>query len=275
MKKTLLNASFVALVALVSLVTACRKDDNTSTDRTVAEDLTAHNDISELVAADVDVALNGLTDGHIDERSDCPTVSSTQPLGTWPNTITLDYSDAGCTKDGRTYAGKIIISQTGPIRTAGTVRTLTFDNFSFEGVQVEGSKVITTLSDNTNGQVTQTLTVNHTLTFPDGDQATYQSDRTRTMIEGAATEARLDDVWQISGTASGTNRNGVAYTATISTPLVKRVPCPWISEGVIEFVANNRTRSLDFGDGTCDRDATLTRPDGTEREVKIRHHFWR
>jgi hypothetical protein len=43
----------------------------------------------------------------------------------------------------------------------------------------------------------------------------------------------------------------------------------------LEFTLNNKVRTLDFGDGTCDRDAVLTLADGTEKEVKIRHRWWK
>jgi hypothetical protein len=32
---------------------------------------------------------------------------------------------------------------------------------------------------------------------------------------------------------------------------------------------------LDFGDGSCDREATITFADGTQKTVKIRHHWWK
>jgi hypothetical protein len=274
MKKYLLNSAICIVAALAVTLVACRKDETSSNAQSVAQDITAHNDLTELITADADVVLNGLT-GGAEERSDCPTVSTAQPVGTWPNTITLDYSDAGCTKNGRTFSGKIIVTQTGPIMTAGTVRTLTFENFTFEGVQVEGSKTVTNAGMNGANQPFFDVVVNQTLTYPDGDQSTYNSVRTRTIVEGASTEGRADDVWEITGDASGTNRNGVDFTMTITTPLVKAMTCDWISEGIIEFTANNRTRTLDFGDGTCDQDATLLLANGTERDVKIRHRWWR
>jgi hypothetical protein len=275
MKYNMLKYALLLAVTIATLTTACRKEEIKNDAQSVAQDITAHNDLIELITADADASVNGLTEDGADDRNDCPVVSTAQPRGTWPNTITLDYSDAGCTKNGHTYQGKIIINQTGPINAAGTVRTLTFENFFFEGVKVEGTKTVTNQGTNAAGQPFFAVNVQQTLTYPDGDQATYTSERVRTMLEGAATEARIDDVWQITGNASGTNRNGVAYTVTITTPLIKRNPCAWVSEGIIEFVTDNATRSLDFGDGTCDRDATLTRADGTTREVKIKHRWWR
>jgi hypothetical protein len=273
MKKSVLNLSLLLLIGFIAVATACRKDTNTSAEQAIAEDITAHNDITELVTADADLAIDGFS-GEIDERNDCPTVTSTVPFGTWPNTITLDYSEAGCTKNGRTFQGKIIVNQSGPIKTQGTTRVLTFDQFFFEGVQVTGTKSIVNAGSNAAGQLFWNVSVTETLTFPDGTTSSYQSERVRTLVDGVATPARADDVWNITGASTGTNRHGVAYAATITTPLVKRFGCPWISEGAIEFVANSKTRTLDFGDGTCDRDAVLTLADGTEKDIKIKHRWW-
>jgi hypothetical protein len=212
---------------------------------------------------------------EVTDRNDCPSVTFAQPKGTWPNTITLDYSDAGCTKNGRTFKGKVVINQTNPMNIAGAVRTISFDNFFIENVQLEGSKTVTSVGINTSGLPNFNVSVDETLTYPDGSVATHSATRVRTMTEGSATATRLDDVWTITGQGEGINRNGDAYTTTITTPLVKRNPCAWIGEGVIEFSRNNLTRTLDFGDGTCDRDATITLADGTVKDVKIRHYWWK
>ncbi|MBU6342221.1 MAG: hypothetical protein KGS48_12065 [Bacteroidetes bacterium] len=273
MKKLLIFLPVLLLAGL--MFQSCKKDSDSSAtaDQLIAEDIVAHNDLSEQIDADVDASVDAFMGA--DDRSDCPTVSFAQPKGTWPNTITLDYSSAGCTKNGYTYKGKIVITQTNPMNVTGASRSFTFDNFYFENVKFEGSKTVTNAGLNAANQPFFTVSVNETLLYPGGAQATYSSTRTRTLVEGASTTARIDDVWNISGSASGTNRNGVSYTLNITSPLVKKVACPWISAGVLQFIANGKTRSLDFGDGTCDKDATLTLADGTTKSVKIRHFWWR
>ena len=268
--------SITALLFMGLFIQSCKKDtlSISDTDKLTAEDLMAHNDLSEQLDLDASEALDNFS-GELDERSDCPTVTYTQPQGTWPNTITLDYSDSGCTKNGRTYKGKVTITQTNPMSTPGATRTFAFDQFFIEGVQLEGSKTVTLGGLNSTGLPYFTIAVDETLTYPNGTQATYTSSRVRTLVEGFGTSIRADDVWNITGTASGVNRNGKAYTSTITSPLVKKALCAWISAGTIEFVINEQTRSLDFGDGTCDRDATLTLADGTEKDVTIRHFWWR
>ncbi|MBC7775026.1 MAG: hypothetical protein H7246_06260, partial [Phycisphaerae bacterium] len=50
----------------------------------------------------------------------------------------------------------------------------------------------------------------------------------------------------------------------------KRAGCRWISSGVIEFTVGARTRSLDFGDGTCDRFGILTLANGDSYSIRLR-----
>ena len=274
MQKTLF--SIAALLFFGLMVQSCRKDSQISdADKMTAEDLLAHNDLSEQLDLDASEVIDNFVGGELEERNDCPTVTFAQPKGTWPNTITLDYSDAGCTSNGRTYKGKVTITQTNEMKVPGATRTFAFDNFFIEGIQIEGSRTVTNAGLNADNQPYFTIVADETLTFPDGDQATHTANRTRTMTEGFGTSTRVDDVWTIEGSASGVNRNGNEYTVSITTPLVRKSLCAWIGSGVIEFTVNNKTRSLDFGDGSCDRDATLTLADGTEKEVKIRHFWWK
>ena len=275
MRKLFFSTALLLSAAL--MIQSCKKDllGLNDADKLTAEDLLAHNDLSEQVDIDADEALDGFMSNEVSDRGDCPSVSFAQPKGTWPNTITLDYSDAGCTKGGRTYKGKIVVVQSNPMNIAGAVRSISFDSFFIENVLLEGTKTVTNAGINTTGLPKFNVSVDEQLTYPDGTTATHTATRERTWTEGSTTATRLDDVWTITGAGEGVSRNGDTYTVDITTPLVKRNPCSWIGEGVVTFTRNNLSRTLDFGDGTCDRDATITLADGTVKNVKIRHHWWK
>jgi hypothetical protein len=69
----------------------------------------------------------------------------------------------------------------------------------------------------------------------------------------------LDDVYSIEGSASGKDGQNISYSVTITTPLVKKLNCEWISSGVGEMkITGQATKKLNFGTGTCDNIATLT-----------------
>lgn len=276
MNKSLFLAT--ALLCAISIFQSCKKEEDTkaSADEVTAQDLVAHNDLSEVAESEIDDAITeNLISNGVDDRGACATVTYAQPKGTWPNTITIDYG-TGCNQPGGIiFKGKVIVNQSNEMTVPNAARVITYDNFFIENVQISGARTLTFKGLNASGQPWLTKTGTETLTFPDATVATRNIDHVRTMTEGYTTIPRADNVWEITGTDNGTNRQGNPYTVAITKPLVKRFTCPWLVSGVIEMTVEGKTRSLDFGDGACERDATLTRPDGTTREVKVRRRWWK
>ena len=262
MKKSLF---FLALSLSLIVLDSCRKNDNNDSVIATAEDLSANEDYTEQIDLDADIAVEERGGGT------CPTVTFAQPEGTWPNTITIDFG-AACTRpDGRVLSGILVINQTAEIRTAGAVRTVTHDNFFVDGIKVEGTRTWTNNGKNADGLWSYTkVATDMKLTFEDGNTTSWSKTRTSVLIEGGGTATHYDDVWSSTGTATGVNRNGKDFTATITTPLIKHADCRWISEGILEFTVGNRTRSLDFGDGNCDRFGTLTLANGDSYSIRLR-----
>lgn len=278
MKKALF--ALTAFLFAGILLQSCKKDNDTADTtrmQTTAEDLVSYNDLSEFTDYEIDMLVDDAFTGGIEvsDRGACPTVTFAQPKGAWPNTITLDYSPDGCTKDNHTFKGQIVIEQSNKMNVVGAERVVTFNDFYLNNVKIEGTRTLTNEGPNASGQPVWSKTADETFTFPDGNTATYSTDRTRTLINGANTPTPIDNVWSIEGSGAGTNRKGETFTATITSPLIKRALCPWIAEGVIEFEHDGKMRTLDFGDGACDRDAVLTLNDGTTKNIKIRHHWWK
>jgi hypothetical protein len=276
MKNVLLGVCTILTIGLISY--SCRKENisNFDNEQTTSEDITAHQDLTELIEQDVSEYIDEFGFNSSKERDNCPIVTLEQPKGVWPNKITLDYSETGCTKAGRTYKGIVIIDQTGPMDELGSIRQITFNNFFVEGVKIEGSKTITNIQIPSQGLASSYLIqVDQTLLYPNGSSATFQSTRTRTWLTGENTAPRIDDSWQITGEATGVNRNNQPYTVTITTPLVKKFSCNWISRGEVSLTMNNKTATINYGTGTCDRDAQVTFPNGNSKEIKIKHYWWR
>jgi hypothetical protein len=87
----------------------------------------------------------------------------------------------------------------------------------------------------------------------------YNCTRSMTWTAGYNTPADPnDDVFTFTGTASGTDRNGINFTVNVITPIEKRGDCRYITKGIFEVVPEGKnTRTVDFGNGTCDNKATL------------------
>ena len=65
-----------------------------------------------------------------------------------------------------------------------------------------------------------------------------------------------DDVYLILGNASRTSASGNTFTANITSPLKRALNCRWFEGETFEFAPSGKpTRTVDFGNGTCDDQA--------------------
>jgi hypothetical protein len=200
------------------------------------------------------------TDG-MDSTTHCynVTVSPVTP-GLFPKTITIDFG-TGCTgRDGHTRRGKIITVYTGKMKLAGSKATTTFDGFYFDSIKVEGTHIIENNSTDTNLVFTLTLQ-NGKLTAPSGDYVAVNRTHTWTQIAGGATHQPADDVFKVTGSSDGTVQVlGLTFqwTTDIIQPLVRKFTCPWFVSGQVKITHDTHTAILDYGNGSCDNQATLT-----------------
>lgn len=182
--------------------------------------------------------------------------------------VTLDFGEGCEGRRGREFAGKIIIEY---VKTDTSLsKTLTFENFSVEGNTVEGGKSIVKVKENANGNPEATFNIDVTITLESGAVIVRKGSKVKEKIEGADTDTRGDDVYSISGNWESVNKNGVVKTATITTNLKREWACKYIVSGIIEISKDERTATLDFGDGSCDNKATLTDAEGNTKEITLK-----
>jgi hypothetical protein len=194
------------------------------------------------------------------------TVVTTSDNGVVTHTITYDNFVNGNSQFERVINGTMIITVTGRPYLETFSRHITLQNFTVNGILIEGDKQIEKTATN---QFTITLT-NGKVTFTDGKTYTRESIRTRTWVAGINTPFNIwDDEFEIEGEASGINRNDQDYTHTITNPLLWKRTCRWIVSGTVEMVVGENTVSLDYGDGECDYNATLT-INGESKIIKLR-----
>jgi hypothetical protein len=264
---------FMLLAASMVAFSACKKEEDSiaPTEITALERLNGSNYANSKnlfleaykmveIEAQKEPTLNGLVGGGSEARNTCPTVSASSPGNTFPKTLTLDFSTGCTTLSGKTASGKIIAVFSGAIKQKGTNITVTFQNFTYNGYTLSGTYVLVyTSATGLTAQITDGKIVT-----PDAKTITYQGSFTFIQTEGMGTtyaqngEAGiLEDVYSITGSGSGTDQTGKTYV-TITTPLIKKLNCEWITTGVIEIKATGAaTKNLDFGAGTCDNMATL------------------
>jgi hypothetical protein len=237
----------IVLTALSVGLVACRREniEAPDLDYSAATDNSRAEDIFTDMLAQVDKAVE---DNGLRELCD-PTV--TFDTTSTPRSITLDFGDVNCTAtNGRLRRGRIRVTYTGRYRDAGTVITITPQGYHVNDQLIQGTKTVTNLGLNANGQPTFSVLVNGSVTAADGSwTSTHQAQRTRTWIEGNDTPALNDDVYLITGSGSGVNRNGVAYTTSI-----------WrlVSGTVVVTPEGRPVRTIDYGNGSCDGTVSIT-----------------
>jgi hypothetical protein len=79
----------------------------------------------------------------------------------------------------------------------------------------------------------------------------------------------LDDIFSITGSSTVTNADSQSRTATIQTPLRKKVICRNVDTGTILFQGPNHSLLLDYGNGTCDNVATVSIDGGTSQTIQL------
>jgi hypothetical protein len=254
MKKGILWVFMIGIFGTL-LLTSCRKDRELETDLTSAEDQSQGEMVYDQIFKQVDQAADdaGLKKGGY------PII--TKDTLSSPRTMTIDFGTTNyLCLDGNYRRGVILVSWTGRYRDQGTTIQIGFTDFFQNDNKVEGTKTITNNGENSEGNLSYSIVVNGKITTAEGLVHTWNSNRTRVWIEGESTLTTLDDVYELTGTTNGTNRNGVNYIANITTKLLIKLACEWrIVSGVIEVTPEGKNlRKIDFGTGACDRLVTVT-----------------
>ena len=88
----------------------------------------------------------------------------------------------------------------------------------------------------------------------------YIGTKTLTQIGGQNTpNNEADDIVSITGSSSGKNREGRSFSSSITNALIKKSSCKFITSGSLDLTPDGfKTRTVDFGSGACDDDATYT-----------------
>jgi hypothetical protein len=268
------------------LFVGCNKDDNTGTIKSADVVSSSKIDpISDDVSQIVETQSNEIAAGRSaavaeDFLSDCATVTTT----TSGNTVTrtINFGDTNCTlNNGNTVRGKIILTFTNDW--AATTRTInySFENFYHNDRHVEGNRhVVRTILPN--GHPQATITLNMTVTTPEGAVYTRNGNRVREFSEGYGTSDISDNVFLVSGNWVTTLPSGVSHSASIATSAPLKIKCnctqPILSQhrfeivsGVLTIVRNSNTAVIDYGNGDCDNTGTITINNGAPITFTLRN----
>ncbi len=264
--KNLRNASLLFSFLLV-ITSGCQKDPVNTITENVAPVTTEE---SSLLAEQTFNDINTFSDNYMKESGlksqsleTCPSV--TWNLNALPFSLSFDWG-TGCTgTDNLSRKGKITVSLTGKMDVANSVATFSFDNFYTQEYKITGVHKLTyTGFVAGTGNPKYNVFTEARIDFPNGKFMTYRSESVRILAEGASTVTLEDNVWRSEGTSRGVTGDGVSWTARVSSALVKSATCRWISKGIMLITPKDLPEfKVDFGEGTCDNKATVTKNDQT------------
>jgi hypothetical protein len=288
MKMNSFSKSFIFLiVAGGAYLTACQKQSNSS-GSTPANDSTAANLSASSIASDnayndvLTIALQAGSDNNIDrviakmisggvqanstrgvhidgDSSGSCAAYTVSPAdnSTFPKTITVDFGTGCVSLDGITRSGKITFLFSGRLLTPGTTVSASFANYVVNGFGLQGTYSLTNNSS-VNGIAYSTQVTNGQINFPDASWFTFSGHRSVVQIAGQSTPLDFsDDVYSITGSHTCASSNNKTLHDSVTTALVKANSCSWISSGILSFTYYGISGTVDFGNGTCDNQATI------------------
>lgn len=213
--------------------------------------------ISEAGMETLDEADGGRTFMNRDAIISCAIVEK----DTVNKVIILDFGD-GCEDDaGRIRKGKIRVVYNERRLVPNAYRIVTFEDFFIDDVQVEGTRTVTNTSEDLSDTPTFTSTLEGgRVTFDDETFVTREASHVRTWVRA---EDRLDNEARVEGGASGQRRDGLNYTIEILERIVYKRRCRLEGvfipvSGVKEITWGDNVAIVNYGDGSCDNEITIT-----------------
>jgi hypothetical protein len=252
---TLTVLCFMATTALV--FTSCQTERDT--DLTIEQDAALlERDNDDVYAITEEAAIGNLN--QFKQERGCATIIRDTLSST--KSITVDFGPINCLcQDGKNRRGKIIRYYTGAYKAAGSVHTIVTEDFAVNDNLVFVTKTVTNNGANAAGNLNYTIVANDSVVKANNAGIiTWASTRNREYTAGANTAQRIDDKYSVTGTASGLVKNGLSWSMNISAPLVIDHSCIYkITSGIIQLQPQGKAlRTIDYGSGVCDNDATVT-----------------
>ncbi|NJM26490.1 MAG: hypothetical protein HC859_14435 [Bacteroidia bacterium] len=181
----------------------------------------------------------------------------------YTGTLVIDYGDGENCDSEHVRKGKITDAFTfiltwGDSVTFTSTETITFEGFVRDSVQLDGTFTVTKVNRESKKVEIQDAKI----TYPDGTSVSWSGELNFTYERGEGCRWK-DNTIHLSGSISGTNRDGVAFSFVTTEDLVFKYGCNKHHKfrpvsGVVEVTIGGILTTVDFGDGTCDNSFTVT-----------------
>jgi hypothetical protein len=255
----------------------------TATDNSNAEHIVSDMTAMAAQASDGTAGLSSYRTGAEEEilGLSCATVVR----DTVTKTVTITFNGSAPCLDGRTRSGSILVNYSASTlgakhyRDPGYSCTITSNNYMVDGNQV--NIINKTVTNNTapgfnpmTTNLTWQINAHVSVVKANGGTIDWTCSRTKTLLNTNDTAvyhgAPRAITWSkarvgLTGSSSGTTATGIAFTANITSQLIRdfggcningRRP---IIQGTIQFTpAGHPVRTIDYGNGACDLLAFIT-----------------
>ena len=175
-----------------------------------------------------------------------------------PKSVTITFDN--CDYRGSVRNGTINVTYTvGEVGQRAVNATITFENYTFDNVDVEGT-ITSTFSGTLLLPVIDVVSEDMLLTFPDNRTISYASDLTFSFVNGLGDGVLANVVYEVSGTSDGVNRLGESYSSVYSDVRYEGdCGSGYPVSGTVTINSDKGESIIDFGNGTCDNIITVTK----------------
>jgi len=248
------------LLVGMSFLQSCQKEDTDSFED--ASDLLRVDAVLESTLESVDGASLRFGSGSPCTWGETfgPCVSVSSGSSGFPDTTVLTFNPSCTGFGGIVRGGRLVIVLTDSLTATGATRSILFEDFSVDGITLNGSIVLTHTGLDALGRPAYSRIT--ALSWSNGSSTLNRSfSGTLTWVSGWDTPDCLDNVFELAGSGSLSADWG-SITQIILEPLRIDRPCGYITAGSVEWYGPRGNRVLDYGDGACDDEAALTLPSG-------------
>ena len=169
-----------------------------------------------------------------------------------PRNIIIDYKYIGCEGLGIERNGRLLADFQGLFTAENSAVDIEFSNYFFNGYEVNGKIRVIFKARNSEGKEV------HTFYLQDGsvNDGTNILSWTASQTWTVTSEADSPESFSITGNNNGINRKGNMFTSEITSAVDMSEDCLYPMKGKLTVdVRNLSLRSLDYGNGACDRKA--------------------
>ncbi|WP_203296041.1 hypothetical protein [Luteirhabdus pelagi] len=251
-----------ALVLTTSVLISCSEDE--SNDPTPAEFSVENNTRSAQTDNVVEGTLNIMETAYVESEEgrsvsffpDCATIVFS-PNGNG-GTIEITFENNCELNNGAIVSGTIFMEY-GPIVEGTRTIDYTFEDYFYNGNGVTGGGEIFREIENDNGNPQSTVNETIMVSFPNTTvTATRDGLRIAEWVEGVGSGTWTDNVYSVTGNWETNLSNGFFRNGEVTQPLIRKLNCPYLVEGSLQIEQQFGTGVIDFGEGECDSNATIT-----------------